>query len=763
MAYQSRRNRSYSDEDALDASSQEKLREEEASQKAFKTAAKGAATYAGGAVGGKAVDLASKTKAGQKIIEHGGKNLERMHLGKVAKKLDDQGIIDDADKVLDLASKNPKQNGGGPKSLPSFDSKKKDDTKVKEEKEGKVEKEEPKVEVSSPEIQVSPSELENKDDKKSDSSFFGNLSKKTVRRLALVTGTLLLLLFIPALVIVSAVSYVGKFVNALGLSYVLDEELDYDGFEASTEEQAAFYDRINAVKLDYQANGKLFDPISVIAVYDVLVENDANLKYEDMTENRIKEIVDAMFSGDVYNEDTFKKNLIDHIFPKYLPRENVGKYKYIAEEVVDYVTKYNELVGREGLESVCSGAGVCSYNIKGFYIKGKGNIDEKLSLSNVYVRLMQCGSASGHDYGGVFGKPLANEELVPFEKYILGVAYQEIGSSAPKEAIKAQMVADRSYILARHTDMGGWRTLKKEGEKWVIQAAACTQDQVYCDPDKGCSSNDGQWGQIHSGLNYNKGFVKNPLPQDSPLRKYASETRGEVLVNKQGYVIYSGYMSDEQNTFSSLANSGKDYKQILMQVYNQGSRNYGAYDIKKASCDNGENCGTISTGPFANWKQCGAPWSNIVMGSGRSTICNVGCLTTSISMLIAKSGVKTNVSNFNPGTFVQHLNKNGGFVEGANLVWGSVSTAAPSFKHVGSVDVSGMSREQKLNSIKSLISQPSIYVVAEVKGNTGQHWVAIDSVNGNTINMMDPGSKATDMWKQYNWNNTSTLHYFRAG
>ena len=33
-----------------------------------------------------------------------------------------------------------------------------------------------------------------------------------------------------------------------------------------------------------------------------------------------------------------------------------------------------------------------------------------------------------------------------FEKYILGVAYQEIGPDAPAEAIKAQMVAARSYI-----------------------------------------------------------------------------------------------------------------------------------------------------------------------------------------------------------------------------------------------------------------------------------------------------------------------------
>ena len=74
-----------------------------------------------------------------------------------------------------------------------------------------------------------------------------------------------------------------------------------------------------------------------------------------------------------------------------------------------------------------------------------------------------------------------------------------------------------------------------------------------------------------------------------------------------------------------------------------------------------------------------------------------------------------------------------------------------------------MSRQDKLNTIKGIVNQPGVYAVAEVKGNTGQHWVAIDSVNGDTINMMDPGSNATDMWAQYNWANTSRIVYYKVG
>ena len=73
-----------------------------------------------------------------------------------------------------------------------------------------------------------------------------------------------------------------------------------------------------------------------------------------------------------------------------------------------------------------------------------------------------------------------------------------------------------------------------------------------------------------------------------------------------------------------------------------------------------------------------------------------------------------------------------------------------------------MSREQKLNKIKELTSQQGVYVVAEVKGNTGQHWVAVEGVNGSSVQMIDPASDNKDMWDQYNWANTSTLAYYKV-
>lgn len=593
----------------------------------------------------------------------------------------------------------------------------------------------------------------------------GGFVISTVVKVALVAILpLFFIILILFIVIANTVGLVGDYEDAFGISHTVGEETGGFYFTPANEEQQKFYDRVNDVKTEFQANGKDLDPLKVVAIYHVLNTNGAGLEYKDMTTIRIRTFANSMLYNNTYNEEAFKYNLINDIIPKYIPKASQIEREQIADDILSYVERYNSLVGKNigsnNGDFSCSSSGSCAYNIKGFYVQGKGNVSSNMDVDNLYVRLMQCGSGNGHDYGGTFGLPLEGEDLVPFEKYILGVAYQEIGL-VDEHAFKAQLVAARSYILARHVDMGGWRTLKQESNgNWVLQTAACTQDQVYCDPDKGCSTpGDGQWSQVYSGYGHGK-VLKQALPQDSPYRRYAADVAGEVLTNSQGYIVYSGYMQSEQQKFMQLASQGNDYKQILMSVYNQGSRNYGATNISKNSCSNSSGC--VSTGDFAGWKQCGMSWSNTPMGNSGRTLCNIGCLVTSVSMQIAKSGVPTNISNFNPGTFVEFLNKNGGFVSGGNFVWAGATKAAPSFVYQGSVSVLGMTKQQKLDKLKSLVSQQGVYVVAEVKGNTGQHWVAIDGINGDTINMLDPSSSSNDMWGYYNWANTSTFAYYRV-
>ena len=581
------------------------------------------------------------------------------------------------------------------------------------------------------------------------------------------------MIFLPILVIFLAFFFIsssvsgifGEFDDAFGISDVTGEETGDIEFNPSSQEQMDFLERVNQVAIPYQEEGANFDSLNIVAVFHVLKTNEADVDYPKISDGDIQEVIEAMLLDGFYDKDFFRENLIQQIIPRYLPKKTEKEIEIIADEIFTYISDYYDLIGKNVSDdgSSCSvDGGSCSYDIKGYAISGKGNVSENLQVSNLYVRLMQCGTANGVNYGGSFGKSLEGESLAPFEKYILGVSYASLGENAPAEAFKAQTVVARSYILARHADLGGWRSLEKEDGKWILQVASCSQDQIYCDPDKGCSSTSG--GQVYSGTSHQGGsFTKPALSQNSPLRSYAASTSGEVLTNSQGYIIYSGYSASEKEKFASLANSGLNYKQILLQVYNQGNRKYGASNITKNSCSNDRQSSTcIASGEYSQWRQTDSVWGSIPMGNSGRTIAQIGCLVTSVATQIARSGVSTNIPNFNPGTFVQFLNKNGGFASGGNFIWRAATKAAPSFQYQGTVSVSGMSKEQKLMKIQELVNQKGVYVVAEVKGNTGQHWVAVTAVSGSTIQMIDPGSKATNMWSQYNWANTSSLAYYRV-
>lgn len=90
---------------------QQQAEKDEASKKTAHVAGKAAATYFGGGLGGKAYDLASKTKAGQKLENTAGKLLQKQPgLNKAMDGLNKSGALDAADKVVDAAG------GGSPAS-----------------------------------------------------------------------------------------------------------------------------------------------------------------------------------------------------------------------------------------------------------------------------------------------------------------------------------------------------------------------------------------------------------------------------------------------------------------------------------------------------------------------------------------------------------------------------------------------------------------------------------------------------------------------
>lgn len=207
---------------------------------------------------------------------------------------------------------------------------------------------------------------------------------------------------------------------------------------------------------------------------------------------------------------------------------------------------------------VATGDGVCSYNVDG------------KSVSDIKVRLLNCEGDT----------PVEGEELIDFETYITGVVYQETGDSS-YEALKAQAVAARSYALKRPGIMNGGFgvTLKEENGQWILSLRSCTNDQVFCHPDKGCwsnrrggqtsNSNPDDWPNctVHSGEDTSKTWHRGPLAEDSDVRKAVEETRGEVLVDKNGKIVNTDFLDTNQQYWDSLAKQGKDYLEILIADY----------------------------------------------------------------------------------------------------------------------------------------------------------------------------------------------------
>ena len=725
--------------------------------KVAKTAAKGAATYFAGPAGGKAVDLAANTKLGQKVLDKAGEKIDKSPLGKVANKLDEKGIVDAADKVVDMAGSKGGAPGGAPggatggatganPQLPS-----------------------PSGDSSTNNIAGVPpgggpkkgSSIldDDKDKDKEDISVTGSADFSKVAKISLVLAVITSPFLLVILIVVASTTAFGVYKDGLGINTASEGNTGDIDYVEDDKEAADFYKRVNEVKEEMLKEGKSIDTFRIVAAYHVLSSYNGELSYKNMSKRKIKKIANAMLSNNVYDEETFKNNLINDIIKSYVPKADKERREAIADEIFQYITDYYDFIGENNMNTCVSSSGVCDYSIKGFYSPSTGNINKNMNVSNLKVRLMQCSGIYG---AGTWGQPLQGEDLIDFEKYILGVTYAEIGTSYHDEAIKAQLVAARSWALSRPAMMNNslGKKLSQENNQWILQLSSCVADQVYCDPDRGCSKmNDGdQGGTIRSGNSVGTPF-HSKLDDNSKLRTLAKEVEGEVLVNNQGNIINTPYTNVTQELFNRLAKQGLTYKQILLQVYNQGTTNSVAQDITKMSCGTSVGICSSETGEYATWKQYDQRWADVRLGS--KTVRRIGCLATSVSILIAKSGVPTVLGdNFNPGTFVEYLSNNGGF-SGGDFLWYSVKKVAPGFEFVDRVKTYGYSDQQRIDLIKNLLSQ-GYYVVIQVSVTNPQHWVAVNNVVGNQVNIYDPSDSRTVYGDKYPISRTGVIAYFKA-
>ena len=554
-------------------------------------------------------------------------------------------------------------------------------------------------------------------------------------------------------------------VNSTSAIGIADGNEDYK----TTEEEEKFQERIQEVQEEYSEDGKSFEAKYIGAVYTILSTYSGDYTYKNMTKSKIREIADLMFDENgSFSEDTFKENLQNSYFPDKIPGKDEETYKRYVDDMFDILKYYDDNKNKNKSTSSGTTGDVCTYDIKGMNTEqyGTGIKNKNVNATDIKVRLMSAGGMCD----GTYGQPIEGEELVPLEKYILGVSYAENGD-APEEAFKAQLVVARSFVLSVADASGnaGGKKLVEEDGQWILQITNCVTDQVYCDPDEGCSKNgpsNNQYLVVHSGMKASTQY-KPAMPENDQRRQWASEVAGKVALDSSGRLYLTNFKQSDQSAWNTMANQGMDYTQIILKHYP------GVASISDSDCTDNSTGDGSSAGSYVGWKQTDSRWKDVVLGGGTDSsrsIGNIGCLATSISMLIAKSGAidglptaNTLKGNFNPGTFVEAMNKAGGFDSGGNLYWANVKKVVPNFVYDSSSKqtLSGLSRDAKLKVIKRKFSQANTYCVVEVKGGQGQHWVAIDSVNGTNIKMLDPGSKATNLWKQYDYRRTSMIQCFK--
>lgn len=342
------------------------------------------------------------------------------------------------------------------------------------------------------------------------------------------------------------------------------------------------------------------------------------------------------------------------------------------------------------------------------------------SYSNFKVRLYKNDS---------FELVYSDDRLIDFDKYILGVAYQEVGGgtdSISEQVFKAQAIAARSYALTRGKKMAGVKALQitEENGYSVINIRQTVSDQAYCDPDEGYLPS----GQLS---NCSSGHLR--LPDDSPLRTWIKEVDGVVLVDSNGEVVNTPYKDKDQIAWRALAQSGMTSDEIILKHYNAAENGYtlNATCVKTSSVEGAEG-----------WKQCDPRWGNMYVGS--KTICSIGCALTSISIQLARSGVQLNVSGeFNPGTFMQTHKSNGGFSD--NIITWNVSRIAPNFKLIASHETLFGTKENKINTLKKYAADGE-YIVLGVRHGVGQdigHYVAYNDSSSDEIFIFDPAGNTT--------------------
>ena len=140
------------------------------------------------------------------------------------------------------------------------------------------------------------------------------------------------------------------------------------------------------------------------------------------------------------------------------------------------------------------------------------------------------------------------------------------------------------------------------------------------------------------------------------------------------------------------------------------------------------------------YKQCNSSWGPTIMGGDNDTICEVGCLMSSISMALAGTGIEVDNQTASPATVNRWLQQNSGYVPGSSALMESKIPLISPGRITWSSSGMHLSNNIPFEKIQELIDSkvPSI-VIANVMH--GHHFVLVVGYrhDGDTLVVNDPG------------------------
>ncbi|NLM63211.1 MAG: peptidoglycan DD-metalloendopeptidase family protein [Mollicutes bacterium] len=228
---------------------------------------------------------------------------------------------------------------------------------------------------------------------------------------------------------------------------------------------------------------------------------------------------------------------------------------------------------KETFNYLILGIGIGTDPCYGYISGGKAeNVDLDDSMfQNIEVQLMQAQSPTA-SLSSDIPQTIYHSGPIPMSEYLAGVVHAEMGASAPDEAIKAQIIAAKSYAIARAISRD--RLIYEDG-KYILQIRNSSLDQNYCPLNQKCTHNT---FEIRNGQYVY--FNKEPLSYDQQerLRKLVNEVENEYLatygINEDVVIAHASYLSDtdkkdvmSQKMAREWANANLNYKEILARSY----------------------------------------------------------------------------------------------------------------------------------------------------------------------------------------------------